>query len=212
MRISELSRASGVSIATIKYYLREGLLPPGETTARNQADYSDEHLWRLRFVRVLREVGGLGIESIRAVLVAVNDDQRSLHEVLGVAHHALSPASPSGEEFPEMDEVDTLLRRLGWKVSPAAPDRWALAETLAALRRLGRDVDATTFLPHAQAVEQLAAVEVSSLDPSAGRAQAVEQAIVGTVVYEAALVALRRLAHEHHSALQASNSQRTADR
>ncbi len=26
MRISELSRASGVPVATIKYYLREGLL------------------------------------------------------------------------------------------------------------------------------------------------------------------------------------------
>lgn len=202
MRISELSRASGVSVATIKYYLREGLLPPGEVTAPNQAHYSDEHLQRLRLVRVLREVGGLGIEPIRAVLDAVDDPDRSLHEVLGTAHHALSPASPSDERSSEIDEVDALLQRLGWHISPSAPDRWALAETLAALRRLGRDVDVTTFLPHAQAAEQLAAVEVASIDASAGRGHAVEQAVVGTVVYEAALAALRRLAQEHHSSLR----------
>ena len=30
MLMAELSRRSGVPVATIKYYLREGLLPPGE--------------------------------------------------------------------------------------------------------------------------------------------------------------------------------------
>ncbi|WP_079051275.1 MerR family DNA-binding transcriptional regulator [Streptomyces curacoi] len=37
MKISELSRRSGVSIPTIKYYLRDGLLPHGQATATNQA-------------------------------------------------------------------------------------------------------------------------------------------------------------------------------
>jgi DNA-binding transcriptional MerR regulator len=40
MRIAELSRRSGVSVPTIKYYLREGLLPPGERTSPNQALYN----------------------------------------------------------------------------------------------------------------------------------------------------------------------------
>ena len=42
MRIAELSSRSGTSIPTIKYYLREGLLPAGEATGRNQADYGDD--------------------------------------------------------------------------------------------------------------------------------------------------------------------------
>ncbi len=46
MRISELSRRSGVSIPTIKYYLRDGLLPAGRATAANQADYDEDHLRR----------------------------------------------------------------------------------------------------------------------------------------------------------------------
>ena len=32
MKISQLSQASGVPVATIKFYLREELLPPGEST------------------------------------------------------------------------------------------------------------------------------------------------------------------------------------
>ena len=37
MRISELARRSGLPVATVKYYLREGLLPAGEPTAATQA-------------------------------------------------------------------------------------------------------------------------------------------------------------------------------
>ena len=48
MRISDLSRQSGVPVATIKFYLREQLLPPGEPTGRNQAVYLDRHLRRSR--------------------------------------------------------------------------------------------------------------------------------------------------------------------
>ena len=38
MRVAELSRRTDVSVASIKYYLREGLLPAGERTGPNQAD------------------------------------------------------------------------------------------------------------------------------------------------------------------------------
>ncbi|HOZ59840.1 MAG TPA: MerR family transcriptional regulator, partial [Nakamurella multipartita] len=39
VRISELSRASGVPTATIKYYLREKLLHEGVLTSATQARY-----------------------------------------------------------------------------------------------------------------------------------------------------------------------------
>ena len=34
MRISELAKESGTPVATIKYYIREGLLPAGGMTTR----------------------------------------------------------------------------------------------------------------------------------------------------------------------------------
>ncbi len=204
MRISELSQASGVPVPTIKYYLREGLLPPGERRAPNQATYGDFHVHRLRLIRVLIEVGGLDIAAVRSVLQAIEREDLSLHTVLGVAHHALGPSSAQGPVNAEVarayEEVQGFLAELGWHVSPQAPARWMLADALAALRRLGWDTDVGAFFPYADAADKLAALELSRLPADRGRGELVEQAVVGTAVFEAALIALRRLAQEHHSA------------
>jgi DNA-binding transcriptional MerR regulator len=202
LRISELARATGVPVATIKYYLREGLLPPGTPTAPNQADYDDGHVHRLRLVRVLLEVGGLGIARARTVLTALDDRTRSMHEVLGVAHYALGPDgdddSPTASG--ERAEIDRFLDGLGWRVSAAAPGRNELAGALAALRRLGWDVTPDVFDPYAAAAEAIAAREVAAVSGESSRAATVERVVVGTVVFEKALTALRRMAQEHHSA------------
>jgi DNA-binding transcriptional MerR regulator len=213
MRISELGRTAGVSIPTIKFYLREGLLPPGRPTAPNQAEYSAEHLRRLRLIRSLTEVGGLSLRQVSSVLEAMDDESRPLHELLGVAHHALGPQPTEDPPPPDVVEagadVNRFLSKLGWRVSPEAPARMALAQALATLRRLGRNADVAVFEPHARVADSLAAREVGTLDPGAPRADTVEAAVLGTVVFEAALVALRRLAQEHHSASHFSHTRRT---
>lgn len=204
IRISELAESTGVPVATIKYYLREGLMPPGRATAPNQADYDTLHEQRLRLVRVLREIGGLSIEAIRRLLAVVDDPGQSLHEVLGAAHRATGPISPANaeaaREHEELEEVDALLERLGWDVTLDAPDRRQLADALLALRTLGYPVTAETFLPYAHAADAIAANELAGLPTDAPRDQVVEYVIVGTIVYGTALSALRRLAQEHHSA------------
>ena len=208
MRMGELSRRSGVPVATVKYYLREGLLPAGEATGPNQADYGEPHLHRLRLVRALLEVGGLPLAAVRRVLAAVDDETLPLHALLGTAHHALGPPPVDAEGMAAdaraaAGEVDAFLTGLGWRVSADAPARRALADALVALRRLGRDVGPEVFAPYAALADQLAGVELEHVSAAAGsRADTVESVIVGTVVFEAALVALRRLAQEHHSALR----------
>src|SRR6478752_4591497 len=57
MRISELAGATGVTVPTIKYYLREGLLSEGARTSATQAEYGEDHVRRLRVVRALIESG-----------------------------------------------------------------------------------------------------------------------------------------------------------
>jgi DNA-binding transcriptional MerR regulator len=188
-----------VPVATIKYYLREGLLPPGDLTAPNQAAYTALHVRRLRLVRVLREVGGLSIDAIRRIVTAVDEPGRSPHEVLGVAHRAVSaPVGPHGDA--ELQQVDALLERLGWEVSRDAPDRRHVAAALSSLRALGWEVDAEVLWPYAEAAERLARDEIAGLPRGGSAEELVEQAVVGTVVFEAALTSLRRLAQEHHSA------------
>ncbi len=204
MRISELSRESGVSIPTIKFYLREGLLPPGTPTASNQAQYGDGHVHRLRLVRVLMDVGGLGVAAVRKVLDAIADEALPTHEMLGTVQFALGPVPDAGPVPDDVAraraEVDRFLAERGWRVSPENPSRRTLADALAALWRLGWQQGAEVFTPYAELAERLAAFEVGTVPDERSRAEAVESVVVGTVVFEAALVALRRLAQAHRSA------------
>src|SRR4028118_2393445 len=94
MRLSDLSAASGVPVATVKYYLREGLLPPGRLTAATSAQYDDSHLQRLRLVRALVDVAGLSLAEVAAVVRCLDDPPTSWHDMLGAAH--LGPP-PRGE-------------------------------------------------------------------------------------------------------------------
>jgi DNA-binding transcriptional MerR regulator len=170
MRIAELSRVSRLPVATIKYYLREGLLPQGELTAANQADYSALHLHRLRLIRVLTQTGGLSLAATREVLAAIDDATLSTHDMLSTVQRAL------------------------------APSRAHTADALVALRGLGRDVDATIFDPYARLADDIARRELETMPDETDRAATVEAMVIGTVIFEAALTALRRLAHARHSA------------
>jgi DNA-binding transcriptional MerR regulator len=206
MKIAELSRSSGVSIATIKYYLREGLLPPGRTTAPNQADYSESHLHRLTLIRTLVDVGRLSISTVRSVIAAIDQKTLSLHDTLGVAHDSLPPLRPEtipdGDVELAMTDVNAYIDRLRWTGSDTSPARYALAQALASLRRLGRDCGPEVFDLYAHHADELAKREIASLPSGEDRDRTVEEAVVGTVVFEAALTSLRRLAEAHYSAIR----------
>lgn len=118
MRLAELSERSGVSTATVKYYLREGLLPPGRRVSATTADYDDGHLRRLRLIRALLQVGGIPVATAREVLRHVDDDSLGRTIRLGAALWAL-PQGPDPDDSDEAVatarlEVDRLLDILGW--------------------------------------------------------------------------------------------------
>src|SRR6266542_1752514 len=91
MRIAELSRESGVPVPTIKYYVREGLLPGGRLTSPNQAQYDEAHLHRLKLIRALVDVGELSIAETKDVLASIGSPGLTLHETLGKAQVATIP-------------------------------------------------------------------------------------------------------------------------
>lgn len=203
MLISELSRRSGVPVATIKYYLRERLLPAGAATAATRAEYGERHLARLRLIRALAEAGGLPLASIRRILSAVDDEHLGVHEMLGTAQYALGPAIevPDDEEWnAARAQIAALIEELGWRVTPYAPALDMLTQALVALRRLGLPATARGLRAYAEAAQALARTEIARIDPSAPRAAMVERTVVATVLYEPVLIALRRLAQENESA------------
>jgi DNA-binding transcriptional MerR regulator len=54
MKISDLSRATGVEVETIRYYEKAGLLPAPAREANGYRSYGQSHLERLAFVRHCR--------------------------------------------------------------------------------------------------------------------------------------------------------------
>jgi DNA-binding transcriptional MerR regulator len=205
MRISELSTRSGVPLPTLKFYLREGLLPPGDPRGVNQADYGDDHLRRLRLIRALTDVGGLRLRDVRSVLAAIGDERLPVHDLLGVTQAALGRAHGGDGDArvsdPAVaDTIARLLATLGWEVGAEAPARRSLAEALVTLRGLGWDVTEDDLARYARAVDPIAAEEVATVPDHGTRGEIVEHVVVGTVLFEAILDALRLLAQEHHSA------------
>ncbi|WP_326589078.1 MerR family transcriptional regulator [Streptomyces sp. NBC_01294] len=204
MRIGELGRRTGVSVPTIKYYVREGLLPPGELTSPNQASYGEAHERRLRLIRALLEVGGLSLSAIGEVLDAVDDKERPVHKVLGAAADRLVPghaSEPDAETDLARDKVARLIGARGWRVSADAPAAEALTVALAALARVGHAGFGTGVLDeYAEAAERVARADLDHVMRQVAREDLVESVVVGTVLGDAMFAALRRLAQVDASA------------
>jgi DNA-binding transcriptional MerR regulator len=205
MRLAELSARSGVSTATIKFYLREGLLHPGRRVTATQADYDEGHLRRLRLVRALIQVGRIPVNSAREVLAALRDERMDRHQRLGAATRAL----PHGPEPDETDPAtgaarrtaDELMDRLGWCYgrTPAAPAYGMLVTAIAALSRLGYPCAAEDLEPYARAAERIAVSDLDLVERYGTPDEQMEAAVALTVLYEPVLLSLRRLAEAEES-------------
>jgi DNA-binding transcriptional MerR regulator len=204
VRIAELSSRGGTSIPSIKFYLREGLLRAGEATSRNQAEYGEAHLHRLRLIRALIDVGGLSVASARQVLAAVDNPDLSNHALLGAAAHSLTRPSRRDPSDPAWraarDEVLALVRRRGWHIDEKAPALDPAADAVAAFRALAQEDLLTCMETYAEVAERVAAEEVDVVIARGEPARMVEGLVIGTILGEALLAALRRLAQEDASA------------
>ncbi len=81
LKMSELVEASGVPGATIKHYLREGLLPEPIKTSRNMAYYRPETVERIEVIKRLQEERFMPLKAIRAVLAEDPGQAKALLEV-----------------------------------------------------------------------------------------------------------------------------------
>jgi DNA-binding transcriptional MerR regulator len=207
VQMAELSRRSRVPVATIKYYLREGLLPPGTPTSATRAEYGEAHLRRLRLIRALVEIGEIPVAAVGHILARVDDESVSLHDMFGAVQYSLRPQPTrpilDADGQAASHEVDELIAELGWRITPDAPARALLASALAALRRADAP-QGPGLHAYASAMAALAAKEVPSVAPSGSdgksRVELAEGAVAAMVLYERVLVALRRLAQEDASA------------
>jgi DNA-binding transcriptional MerR regulator len=68
LRMRELERATGVGRETIRYYIREGLLPEPERRGRNVALYPESFVERIRTIKDLQRTRFLPLQVIKAVI------------------------------------------------------------------------------------------------------------------------------------------------
>ena len=74
MRMRELEKRTGVGRETIRFYIREGLLPEPERASRNSASYTDDHVARVRAIKRLQEERFLPLAVIKNLLDASDGD------------------------------------------------------------------------------------------------------------------------------------------
>ena len=200
MRMAELSRASGIPVATIKFYLRERLLQTGERTGPNQARYGDNHLRRLRLIRGLLEVGGLSVAAAREVIDAV-DSELPLAHSFGVAQRAVSARIDPGDiNSRALAAIDRLVD--GWQISGDNPGRLAAARVLQTLEALGQRDERNWFSRYAAAALLVAEADLDQVEARGSREAMAETVVIGTVLGDALFSGLRRAAQEHVSVVR----------
>ncbi|MDP3952303.1 MerR family transcriptional regulator [Microbacterium sp.] len=196
MRISELSAQTGVPVPTIKYYLREGLLPEGERSAPTQAAYGETHVQRLRVIRALI-TAGVSIAETRRVLEALDDPPEDAHRLLGTAHAAITPAA---DDSLDLTAAQHTVEGLGWK--PGMCDDAVLHDVARALQGLegaGFELAKGALPVYLKSMRDIADAEIAGV-PTESVAAAVRYVVLGSVLVEPLLLALRRVAQQVASA------------
>lgn len=180
LKIGELARRARVPVATVKYYLREGLVPVATKTHRNMAYYPPEAVERIRLVKELQEKRFLPIRVIKSILGPEGRAAGSLPAMHGTlseaAERALagSPGSLARKRAAEAAgitarelaglEADGVVARRAASESYDAIDARILA-ILGELRAAGftraRGFGAELLARYKRAVDALAADEVA---------------------------------------------------
>lgn len=197
MRISALGQAAGLPVATVKYYLREGLLHPGVATSATQATYDDTHVRRLLMIRALVGPVGLSLQQARAILQLVDDPGDDLYATLGRAVSQLPPAAdpPPPEDDPDpFPRARAALEALGQVYDPQFAAVAQLESALAATEAAGMPISPERLLEYGRRLHEIAEFDLAQM-PTEPHA-AVEYTVLGTALYEPVILALRRLAHQ----------------
>ncbi|MCC3767455.1 MerR family transcriptional regulator [Streptomyces sp. UNOC14_S4] len=207
MKISELSRATGVPVASIKYFRREGLLPAGKATAATLAEYGERHVQRLRLIKALTTLGGLSIATTRDVLTAV-DRAESSDGALGAISYALPvpvAASPAGDADGEAEadaaaeaeaEVAELIEAMDWWTPASSPHVQGLATALKELRRVDAGYAPGELAAYAELANSVARLDLERAAAFDDTVALAEQAVIVLALSSPVLELLRRLAQE----------------
>ena len=79
MNISEVSKKYGISIDTLRYYEKEGLIPPVRRSESGLRDYSEQDCGWVEFIKCMRGAG-LSIDTLRQYILLYGKGNRTLQK------------------------------------------------------------------------------------------------------------------------------------
>jgi hypothetical protein len=191
---------------------------PGTAISATQAEYDASHVDRLRLIRALVDVGNLSITTVGRLLATLDEPEPDATDsetpstdpalagtAVAAAHAALSPPVAANAAPPA--RALAAMAAIGWQVDPASAALRQLETALTALETVHLPPSEATLQAYAGAALAVAEADVNST-PSGAPDEVVRYVVVGTVMYEPVLIALRRLAQQHVFAEVSSRTRR----
>ena len=199
MQLKELSERTGISPASIKFYLREGLLPAGQSVHATRAEYSPQHVTRLELIQALRRVVGLNITQIRNLLKLADDGVPRLELLAAVQRTVLQldEVGTDGGDVPTQGG-DAVVRFRNWPDVPSDARR-ALNTHLERMENLAVPVANEVLDAYSQAVDNIAHFDITATTAPDDVNQLILTAAVGMHLHGQLVLKLLALAQASHA-------------
>jgi DNA-binding transcriptional MerR regulator len=192
VRISDLSRRSGVSIPSIKYYIREGVLPAGSADGPNRSTYGEVHLDRLRLVRGLVDTAGVSIAGVKRITDAL-DSGIPVNDAFGVAQEAV-PLTGGADEAEPSEASVVRVGALAGGHGASHPAVRVAARALDTFEAAGEAVSDRWLARYAEAAALIASADFDELETRPDPQSQARIVAVGTALGDVVLQSLRRIA------------------
>lgn len=195
MKLSELARRTSASTASLKFWMREAILPAGELRNQTTAVYTQRHIERVALIQILRAEFDVSIGHIHELTTLIDSPGSSLLDVMEACQViATGMVIPPEVDAVQSELVGRLHARIGWLRDDSVAAA-ALAHALAGSARVGYPYDFDDLVHYAQALEPIATADIGSIQPEGNPDVVARNLLVAAAAQNRVLVAMNQLAH-----------------
>lgn len=200
MKLNELSSRTGASTATLKSWIREGVLPAGLLKNQTTAIYGEHHVERAALIRALREQFNPPLPEIAQLTSIIDTPDSSREDIMEACQliatgiGSISPTASSEGSTPGQLLVDNMLAAARW---PQVDSVARSAAIIAVDQALENNValNGAAMLGYARALEDIANHDVVVVKPDGTRDAMALNILIGASTQARLVAALNQLAH-----------------
>lgn len=194
MKLSELAEATATSIPTLKFWMREGLLPAGELRNQTTAVYGSQHVERVALIQTLRAEFDAPIARIRELTSVIDDPESRMLDVMRHCHVFANRLARQEAPEAHREQVAELQERLGWPhMQNEAVD--TLASALAWADRVGYPFAIDDLTKYAVGLEPIAEDDIQVIRPQGSFDAVAHNLLLGTAAQRRVLLAMNQVVH-----------------